>query len=121
MEFEKFVQENRKENVTLYSDISTCSIQKISHRSLTRIEKETGMKTGNAELTTYALEKACADKRNAVSIAVGHSMVTTSVRQSNIQLTCCNYRRNCVKSRLRCSLLNCDYTLQVLQQVATND
>ena len=43
------------------------------------------------------------------------------VRQSNIQLTCCSYRRNCVKSRLRCSLLNCDYTLQVLQQVATND
>ena len=43
------------------------------------------------------------------------------VRQSNIQLTCCSYRRNCVKSRLRCSLLNCDYTLQVLQQVAAND
>ena len=43
------------------------------------------------------------------------------VRQSNIQLTCYSYRRNCDKSRLRCSLLNCDYTLQVLQQVATND
>ena len=36
------------------------------------------MKTGNAEQTTYALEKACANKRNAVSIAVGHSMVTSS-------------------------------------------
>ena len=43
------------------------------------------------------------------------------VRQSNIQLTCFSYRRKCVKTRLRCSLLNCDYTLQVLQQVATND
>ena len=43
------------------------------------------------------------------------------VRQSNIQLTCYSYRRNCDKPRLRCSLLNCDYTLQVLQQVATND
>ena len=43
------------------------------------------------------------------------------VRQSNIQLTCSDYRRNCVKSRLRSSLLNCTYTLQVLQQVATND
>ena len=43
------------------------------------------------------------------------------VRQSNIQLTCCSYRRNSVKTRLRCSILNCDYTLQVLQQVATND
>ena len=43
------------------------------------------------------------------------------VRQSNIQLTCYSYRRNCDKTRLRCSLLNCDYTLQVLQQVATND
>ena len=43
------------------------------------------------------------------------------VRQSNIQLTCSDYRRNSVKTRLRCSLLNCNYTLQVLQQVATND
>ena len=43
------------------------------------------------------------------------------VRQSNIQLTCYSYRRNCDKPRLRCSLLNCEYTLQVLQQVATND
>ena len=43
------------------------------------------------------------------------------VRQSNIQLTCYSYRRNCDKPRLRCSLLNCNYTLQVLQQVATND
>ena len=39
-------------------------------------------------------------------------------RQSNIQLTCYSYRD---KPRLRCSLLNCNYTLQVLQQVATND
>ena len=44
-----------------------------------------------------------------------------TVRQSNIQLTCRDYRRNSVKTRLRCSLLNCTYTLQVLQQVATND
>ena len=43
------------------------------------------------------------------------------VRQSNIQFTCYGYHRNCDKPRLRCSLLNCDYTLQVLQQVATND
>ena len=78
MEFEKFVQENHKENINLYSNISACSIQKISHKSLTRIEREMGTKTGNAELTTYDLEKACADKRNAVSVAVGHSMVTTS-------------------------------------------
>ena len=43
------------------------------------------------------------------------------MRQSNIQLTCYSYRRNSVKTRLSCSRLNCDYTLQVLQQVATND
>ena len=43
------------------------------------------------------------------------------VRQSNIQLTCFSYWRSSVKTRLRCSLWNCDYTLQVLQQVATND
>ena len=47
--------------------------------------------------------------------------INNNVRQSNIQLTCCSYRRNYVKSRLRCSLLNCNHTLQVLQQVATND
>ena len=47
--------------------------------------------------------------------------VYSSVRQSNIQLTCYSYRRNCDKPRLRCSLLNCNYTLLVLQQVATND
>ena len=29
-----------------------------------------------------------------------------TVRQSNIQLTCCSHRRNSVKIRLRCSLLN---------------
>ena len=28
---------------------------------------------------------------------------------------------NSVQTRLRCSLLNCNYTLQVLQQVGTND
>ena len=53
-------------------------MKKISHISLSRIEKESSIKTGNAEQTTDALEKACADKRNAVSIAVGHSMVTSS-------------------------------------------
>ena len=42
-------------------------------------------------------------------------------RQSNIQLTCFSYHRNCVKTRLKCSQLNCNYTLQVSQQVATND
>ena len=49
------------------------------------------------------------------------SYFSVSVRQSNIQLTCYIPGGNSVKTRLRCSLLNCDYTLQVLQQVATND
>ena len=70
--------EDHKENLTSYSNISAWSMKKISHRSLSRIEKESGIKTGNAVQTTYALEKACGDKRNAVSIAVGHSIVTTS-------------------------------------------
>ena len=38
-----------------------------------------------------------------------------------IQLTCYIPGGNSVQTRLRCSLLNCIYTLQVLQQVATND
>ena len=41
-----------------------------------------------------------------------------TVRQSNIHLTCYIPDGNSVKTRLRCSLLNCNYTLQVLQQVA---
>ena len=43
------------------------------------------------------------------------------VRQSYIQLTCFSYRRSSLEKRLRCSLSNCDDTLQVLQQVASND
>ena len=37
------------------------------------------------------------------------------VRQSNIQLTSFSYCRSSVKTRLRYSILNCNYTLQVLQ------
>ena len=78
MESEEFVLEAHEENLTSYFNISAWSMKKISHRSLSRIEKESGVKTGNAVQTTYALEKACGDKWNAVSIAVGHRIVTTS-------------------------------------------
>ena len=56
--FEKFVQKAPKENVTSYSNISACSIKNMSRRSLVRIENEMGIKTGNAEQTTDAREKA---------------------------------------------------------------
>ena len=36
-----------------------------------------------------------------------------------MQLTCCGTTRNFRKIRLQSSLLNCDYTLQVLQHVST--
>ena len=42
-----------------------------------------------------------------------------SVRQSTMQLTCCGTTRNFRKIRLQSSLLNCDYTLQVLQHIST--
>ena len=61
---------------------------------------------------------------HVVSTKTKHSIcniIIDTVRQSNIQLTCYSYRRNCDKPRLRCSLLNCDYTLQVLQQVAKTE
>ena len=48
MESEEFVLEAHKKNVTSYSNISAWSMKKISHRSLSRIEKESGIKTGNA-------------------------------------------------------------------------
>ena len=42
-----------------------------------------------------------------------------NVGQSTMQLTCCGTTRNFRKIRLQSSLLNCDYTLQVLQHVST--
>ena len=39
------------------------------------------------------------------------------VGQPNIQFTFYSCRRNSVKTRMSCSLLNCDHTVQVLQQV----
>ena len=41
------------------------------------------------------------------------------VGQSTMQLTYCGTTRNFRKIRLQSSLLNCDYTLQVLQHVST--
>ena len=55
--------------------------------------------------------KSLTDKINVVN-------VIDCVRESNIQLTCCSCCRNSVKTRLRYSLFNCTYTLQVLQQDA---
>ena len=49
VELEEFVLEAPKKNVTSYSNISAWSMKKISHRSLSRIEKESGIKTGYAE------------------------------------------------------------------------
>ena len=43
----------------------------------------------------------------------------TTVGQSTMHLTCCGTTRNFRKIRLQSSLLNCDYTLQVLQRVST--
>ena len=65
-----------------------------------------------------SLSKVSTKKKQKVDI---EKDLFSSVRQSNIQLTCYSYRRNCDRPRLRCSLLNCNYILQVLQQVATND
>ena len=42
-----------------------------------------------------------------------------TVGQSTMQLTCCGTTRNFRKIRLQSSLLNCDYTLQVLQHAST--
>ena len=69
--------------------------------------------------SSSATSSATSSSSSAPTISTNNN--NFNVRQSNIQLTCYSYRRNCDKPRLRCSLLNCDYTLQVLQQVATND
>ena len=41
------------------------------------------------------------------------------IRLSTMQLTCCGTTRNFRKIGLQSSLLNCDYTLQLLQHVST--
>ena len=47
------------------------------------------------------------------------ALLSEVVGQSTMQLTCCGTTRNFRKIRLQSSLLNCDYTLQVLQHIST--
>ena len=71
-EFEKIVQEAHKKDVMSHSSTPNCQINQISQRSIKRIQFELGIKDGNAEQTTNACERACADTINAISTAVAH-------------------------------------------------
>ena len=71
-EFEKIVQEAHKKDMMSHSSTPNCQINQISQRSIKRIQVELGIKDGNAEQTTDARERACADKINAISTAVAH-------------------------------------------------
>ena len=75
---------------------------------LSKIIQHYDIRSQSEEIDTV---KSLTDKINVVN-------VIDCVRQSNIQLTCCSCCRNSVKTRLRCSLFNCTYTLRVLQQDA---
>ena len=74
MEFEKFVQETHQENVTSYSNISAWSIKKISHRSLSRIEIEMDMKTGNAE----KISRECLEINSQVVLKLNSSLFSSN-------------------------------------------
>ena len=71
-EFEKIVQEAHKKDVMSHTNTPDCQINRISQRFIKRIQVELGIKDGNAEQTTDARERACADKINAISTAVAH-------------------------------------------------
>ena len=104
------------------SAVKAVKVQKLSYP----LEGPSLSKADNAKTEAKANEMAKLPYRALVgmlSYIMGHTKpdIAYAVRQSNIQPTCCSYRRNSVKTRLRCFLLNCTYTLQVLQQVSTND
>ena len=71
-EFENIVQEAHKKDVMSHGSTPNCQINQISQRSIKIIQVELGIKDGNAEQTTDARERACADKINAISTAVSH-------------------------------------------------
>ena len=71
-EFENIVEEAHKKDMMSHSSTPNCQINQISERSIKRIQVELGIKDGNAEQTTDARERACADKINAISTAVSH-------------------------------------------------
>ena len=57
-------------------NISASQVKLPSIKTIQRLEKTIGIRTGNAELTTNARDKACSDVRNAVSMcAAQHLMV----------------------------------------------
>ena len=91
-EFENIVQEAHKKDVMSHSSTAHCQINQISQRSIKRIQVELGIKDGNAEQTTNACERACADTINAISTAVAHhTMVplTSPYLMFNVDGTSC--------------------------------
>ena len=85
----------------------------ISEKAVTRFNF-TPIHTDSILSVCSGLDNTCRTLHTKVDLGVTfHNELLNNndtVRQSNIQLTCYSYRRNCDKSRLRCSLLNCDYS-----------
>jgi hypothetical protein len=83
-DFEAKIQEEHVASIQSRLNVHACSIKPMSKRSIDRLTVKMGLKTGNAEQTTNARAIACADKRNAVSTAVAHSimMPMTSIHLS---------------------------------------
>ena len=79
------------------------------------------MNYNNTYMNMFEDETSNASSEINIKNLPSSSSLMSPVRQSNIQLTCYSCRGTSVQTRLRCSLLKCNYTLQVLQQVATND
>ena len=79
-EFQEIVQTAHVKDVMSYSTTPDFQIGKISRRSISRIQSNMGIRNGNAEQTTDARSKACADKINAISTAVAHFLMVPLTR-----------------------------------------
>ena len=79
-EFQQIVQTAHIKDVMSYSKVPEFQIHKISRRSISRIQSNLGIRNGNAEQTTDARSKACADKINAISTAVAHFLMVPLTR-----------------------------------------
>ena len=79
-EFQEIVQTAHVKDVMSYSPTPDFQIGKISRRSISRIQSNMGIRNGNAEQTTDARSKACADKINAISTAVAHFLMVPLTR-----------------------------------------
>jgi hypothetical protein len=73
-QWEILINEARKVTATARG-IAPCKVKPVSKRAMDRLEDELEVNTKNAETTTHARAEACADVRNAVSMAAMNALM----------------------------------------------